>query len=452
MLILAACQSANPQSTKVSDLPTEQTETVLSTPGNDPADGIALANPTQGIEAYASYHQHFELTLTGTQQGTPYESTQVIDRDVQDSNETLQVNQSGTNDAAMQFIEARIDGYRYTQDTAGASCRAEKEQTDRVVDNNPVSRLPVVADMQKIGREEINGLAAMHFTFDEHSLPDPDGILKTANGDVWMAEDGGAVLKYTLSMEIATQEFSGTRTWDYELDQIDQLQAVQLPDACQPVLADLPMLPEAADVRTLPGFLSYTAPSSRAVAVSFYYNQLTSLGWQSLPGSTPDTANLSSALTVISYTQDYLAGSRVLVLRLDEIDGQLRVVAQTVLIDQPILVKNDSPAVTTTTDLPPADEITSDSSARLPADLPIYPGATVLMQIDSVLMAEVQASSSDVIAFYQEALESGGWVVGEETESAGVILFTASREKDTLMVTAMETNGITQVTLTAVTQ
>ncbi|GAP15687.1 hypothetical protein LARV_03479 [Longilinea arvoryzae] len=442
---IVSCQGAS-QATAVSP---SQTGTTFQRPTGVATGDMDLANPGQGLETLQSYRQKLEVTLTGSKQGSAYETSQSIDRSVLGADESVQVNQAGPDGAALQFAEAYLSGYHYSQDDAGAACRAEANSEDEIPSADPASRLPAAYGLKRVGQETVNGLNATHYTFDERSLVDSEGVLKKAAGEVWWAEEINAVVKYQLSAEIASSGFTGTRSWTYELDQVNQVQSLALPAACQPVLADLPVPSGATDLLTQPGFLRYTAAVTRAQAVAFYAEQLPALGWQSLPGSTPETADLTSAVTVLSYSRDDPAGGRILVLRLEDGSGKLQVIAQTVLTKQPIRLETSTQTVNPSNENPQPTE-SAVVEAQLPADLPSYPNATVLMQNENILALETQDSTSDVIDFYLRELNKTGWQKDQQIENAGLTMLTFVREEETLLINLISSNtGATQITITA---
>lgn len=432
--------------------PTPAGEAADVRPTDAPAGGVDLTSPVNGLSGLSSYRQQFDLTLQGSKEGSSVETRQTITRNVLGSDEMVSVNQTGTDDVTLEFVEARLGAYHYTQDRPGVSCRAEAAQAGEEKNENPAARLPAVYGMQEADREMVDDQTVVHYTFNEHSLVDKDGVVKSATGEVWLAEESGAVIKYHLTVEINSKEFSGTRTWAYQLDQVNQIEAISLPEACQPVLADLPTLPDAANLVVMPGFQRYSAPATRAEAVSFYNEQLPPLGWQPLPGSTPEKVDRSSAVTVLSFAQEVSPGSRLLVLRLAEKDGQLQVIAQTARTKQTI----DTTSVSQGADVggggqPPRDP-PSGESVGIPPDFLLYPDATILVQNTSVILLKTQDSPTNVVDFYRSELEGEGWKLDQESENAGVYLLMISSGEANLAISVMTADGGTQITISAVSE
>lgn len=444
--------TANPQ-------PPAASTTAPESPGEDDPGKISeggydLENPLIGLEELSSFHQTMDMALKGSLNGSTYEEVQHVEREVAGSDHSIQVNATTTTGSPVYLYNARLENYEYAQDQEGESCQAGPAKDDAGMDLNPALRLPAAFGMQETGREDLNGQAAVHYTFDEKSLVDHEGVVKKASGDVWIAEESQAVLKYELTVEIASQDFSGTRIWSYVLDQINQNAPIRLPDTCPPVPANVPVLSGARDILLMPGFLRYSAAVSREDAVTFFHDRLLADGWDAFPGASPDTADLAGDITVLSYSHTYFEGSQVLVIQLSEKDGSLQVIAQTAVTKKPVTVSEqaqpgaDPEAMEETPEAeqPPAGE------AMLPSDLPVYPDAAIITQAESVMLLESKASAADVIDFYHEELENLGWSVDQKIENAGTTLLMLSRNGEGLMISALESGEGTQVTIAAISE
>ncbi len=404
-----------------------------------PSGDFDLRDPAAGLAALRAYRQEFK-SMTGG------ESHQVVLRSVDGPDETVLVSYGDSSSSPLDLFFARLDGYRYSQ-SADAPCRAEPLDPAAAPDLNPAVRLPRVFGAQEAGREALNGIPAIHYTFDGRSVPQLAGAGSAAEGEMWIAEDGGVVLQYRLSVQAKTPGFSGTRSWEYTLTPLAEGTAVSLPGGCQPVLADLPALVGMADVTLRPGFLRFNAPTGRAEAAQFYYEQLTAGGvWQALPGSAPDQVDLASPLTVLSFSQPYGEGGRLLVLSLSEQDGLLQVIAQTARTQAPIQmdVPGQAPAA-------PAEEERADSEGgALPAGLPLYPGAAVLAQSEEFIMQQTGGSPEDVVDFYTQALQAAGATLDDQTAAGGVVMQSWSLEGVSFSLTVTSQAGATQIMIAVV--
>ena len=100
---------------------------------------------------------------------------------------------------------------------------------------------------------------------------------------MWVATDGGYIVRYTLSTTAAADYFGegsdGTLTYDYTLTDINAQPQIALPADCPQAAVDVPLLADAADVVRVPGLTSYTTASAPEEVVEFYQQELPALGW-----------------------------------------------------------------------------------------------------------------------------------------------------------------------------
>ncbi|HZW04512.1 MAG TPA: hypothetical protein VFF68_11335, partial [Anaerolineaceae bacterium] len=132
LLALAACQTGAPTTAPdgPSNLPVENPSPAASganatAPGGTPEGGFDLAAPAVGIDQFSAYRQEFSVTLNGALQGSPYEESQALTRQVAGSDESLKVNEGGTEKEPLYLVSTRLGDYRYTQERENAPCRAE---------------------------------------------------------------------------------------------------------------------------------------------------------------------------------------------------------------------------------------------------------------------------------------------------------------------------------------
>jgi hypothetical protein len=402
---------------------------------------LDLSDPTVGLKDLSNYSQTLTISAKGTLNGKPYESNETLQRTSAGENEMVDINDSTTDNSPVDFQYARIDGYRYSIDGEGSPCQIApiKDEKDSLAD--PASRLPAVHAAVKIGSEEINGVAVLHYKFDETNVKRQSGKNDHAQGEFWMAEDGGYLVKYELSAEISSDTFTGTRRWSYELNPSIGEDAVRLPDSCQPMLTDLPKLQDAADTVMQPGFQQYFTAASRSEVIKFYNEALPPLGWQVLPGSKPEEMDLTSAVQTPAFTRETPAGATLLVIRLDETDSRLRITAQTAALSQVVPIEPTGITPTPETeDTPPASP-----SFSLPDDLPEYPGAVVVNQTDTFLMLETDDPLQDAAAFYKAEMPVLDWTFDGEMNQSGIVVQSWVKPEVSLVITLTESQGKTQI-------
>ncbi len=448
LIALAALQACQGPAT-----PGVVTPAATSTQGGEQAQGTApagktpgtagewsLAQPAAGLEAHSSYHQVYASMITGTYQGQPYESSTHEDRLVSGPDEASLVNATTNNEKPYYLQVTRLGGQTYVQQKSGQACRAQ-DTTGRPQDNlNPALKLPPVFSGTKVGSETLNGLPSDHYHFTADAVRNQAGKNGTADGDVWVAQAGGTLVKYQLTVQVKDGDFLGTRSWSYELTGANQAAAVALPDGCLPLLSDLPALPGAAGVVSLPGFLSYTSNSTIDAAVKFFQEQLPAKNWYALPGDAPQPASAR-----LKFGRAMADGSgQVLVIQLAAQNQGLEVVLQVVKTNRPI--QSLTPAAAAT---PSGEEATetpeSETGASLPANLPVYPGAQIMVQNDQMIMAQSSALLDQVAKFYEDQMSAAGWSKTADTSMGGMTSQSWEKGDVSLTILLILQNNQTQI-------
>jgi hypothetical protein len=185
----------------------------------------------------------------------------------------------------------------------------------------PANFLPPVIGAEEAGAKKVNNVDAKGYKFDERAL----GVAghAKATGEVWVADAGGFVLKYNLTLTAGPDYFGeggeGTLTWVYDVVKVGQPAIITFPKDCPAGLVDAPVMDDAQDVRRLPGITLYNTKSTPAQVAEFYQKKLTEAGWKAdgKPSITEQSAMLSfkqgtTQLTVVSRVTD--TGTRVRLL------------------------------------------------------------------------------------------------------------------------------------------
>ena len=148
---------------------------------------------------------------------------------------------------------------------------------------------------------------AKHYTFDQLALGE-DGLTEST-GELWIASQGGYIVKYLLTRKGKADFFGegieGTQTLDYELTDVNKEVTITLPEDCPPGLVDAPLLTDAANVTKSPGRLEYQTSSSIADAAAFYQQQIPGKGW---------TLNGDPAVTDKSAFLNYQQGNQNMII------------------------------------------------------------------------------------------------------------------------------------------
>ena len=272
LLCLPACQSPRPSQAEVLEVTRELG------PGT-----FDLTDTRAGLEKLSSYQSALTVSFDGSKAGQPlkWSSTRSLQVTTSPAARLLTVETSGPSGEPEQPSLAETSGAGYEW-RGGKECLAPplelvRSKLERL---EPAASLWGVLGAEEAGPETVNGVKANRYTFDERALGQAG--LSKSTGELWLASDGGYVLRYRLATKgDFGEKTQGTITWEYELTRINQPLTIKLPGACPPGLVDAPMVPNADSVENDPGVLRYRAPIKVTEAAAFYRKELESLGWRS---------------------------------------------------------------------------------------------------------------------------------------------------------------------------
>lgn len=98
------------------------------------------------------------------------------------------------------------------------------------------------SNSQKVGGDTIAGVSADHYTFSIKGLGADSGwLVDTNEGEVWVAKDGGYVLKYVVNVSMRADAQSSemyTLQLTLEFTSVNQPVTIQVPAACPAPTAD----------------------------------------------------------------------------------------------------------------------------------------------------------------------------------------------------------------------
>jgi hypothetical protein len=160
-----------------------------------------------------------------------------------------------------------------------------------------------VSGAKYAGTETVNGIRTKHYKYDEKAAT-LAGFGK-ASGDIWVAEDGGYVVKDTLNWEGAAGLFgagtkgSGAGTWTYQLQDVNKPLVIKPPEICEKGKVDVPTMPDATEKSVMGPLLSYKTAAKPKDVVEFYSNAMAKAGWQQ--EGEPEVA---AELSTVSFAKD----------------------------------------------------------------------------------------------------------------------------------------------------
>ncbi len=260
-----------------------------------------LLAPASQLADLSAYRSTLIMSFTGTESGQPSEWSNTYEMITSGDPAARQLtftSPSGDGqDAQAPVYRAEIGGIAYEKRGEAGCTSGGIIDGDSLVRWEPATFLPGVTGAVESGRETVNGVLAVRYDFDERafgSLPE-----STSTGQMWVAADGGFVVRYTLTT-LGTSEYfgengEGTLTFDYQLTDVNTAPPIALSADCADGTTDAPLLPDAADVVRVPGLVSYTTSVTADEAVAFYQEQLTAQGWN--PVGDPTVGEIGTVQT-----------------------------------------------------------------------------------------------------------------------------------------------------------
>lgn len=141
-----------------------------------------------------------------------------------------------------------------------------------------------VSDAKYVGPATVNGIKTKHYKYDEKAAT-LAGFGKVS-GEIWVAEDGGYVVKDTVSWQGAAGLFgssgkaTGAGTWTFEVLEVNRPLTITPPEICTKTKVDIPVMPAAQQTTRIGPALTYTVAASPADVAKFYQEKMKSAGWQ----------------------------------------------------------------------------------------------------------------------------------------------------------------------------
>ncbi len=397
-----------------------------------------LPDPAIGLDGLQSYRATLDITVSGTLDGQPYQRQSHLERSfvaaAGDEELLSEIISTGDPDFGEHTLRLGRAIYRLTGDGA---CQGQAlDPRDLEPTEELAARLLPVAAATLLEPEVVNGVASSHYRFTQAGLRIVEQDAQV-QGDVWIAEQGGYVLRYELMVAAPAQAspvgLHARQELRYELSQVNQIEGIALPAGCVPVLADFPAMSDAQDLQRGSGTLIYTTTADQPAVIDFYNRQLASLGWEQ-DGSAP--AQDSPMPTILHYR----LGSLRAIITLDD---------QDVIVVQIDLDATATAPLAEEQPNQPEFEPTADfSQTGFPTEVQLYPGATGLQNLAG-MGANFKTSDSpeQVAQFYRDRLAPAGWTPTFEGDTGGTLVQTWTKAGKVLSVIITPEQGHTSVTM-----
>jgi hypothetical protein len=326
-LVLAACGGSTPTAAPEATRKPAQNEPAAQ-PTKPPAvqppvadsptatpEGLELSNVTAGLTDLDSYKASFTMTFEGKENGQPKSSSLSFSEEfvkeppakrtvitgfgamLGGASETPAPDQ----DSGIESIEVGGKMYSKMGDICSQVTAESGPQANTMMDPNSI--IGGVRGAQRVGSETINGVPTVHYKLDASGL-EMMGYFN-GDGDVWVAESGDYVVKYTFQATGSDKFFGGssdsegTIKWDYEVSDVNQPIVIQPPEDCGGAAEDIPMMSDAQDQAAFGGTSTYSTPSKFEDVAAFYEKEMKAKGWTEAEGGMS-----AEGVSMKNYTKD----------------------------------------------------------------------------------------------------------------------------------------------------
>lgn len=281
------------------------------------ADSITV-NSLTGEPDFPAYRMTMEISITGPDE-SGNETTQVVTAEIlrtKEPNATSMKMQFEGMEGADEFGETT---FVQTEDASymlipGMGCLNSGEGG---TPDNPFADfadtnafLEEVGNAKFVGEETIEGIETLHYTFDQADFLQADADIEWADGHVYVAKDGGYVVRFildgagALGSVIAGENQTGTMHMEFTIVPVEEPVTIEIPAECENLGAEnseYPVLEDAAEYTAFGGLVSYSTATPFADIVSFYETELSAAGWVKDEGGSFVAENSSA---ILAYTKD----------------------------------------------------------------------------------------------------------------------------------------------------
>lgn len=397
---------------------------------------FTLSEPSDGLTALKSHHATLIQDVTGSLDGEPFERHTRMERTlVNGSGEEWVRELSGTNERPYYEHTLLIGNAFYQIDDQHQECVGRETQPDQPQLDSPATFLLPVKNATPVDRETINGVEAIHYRFDQSNLQLADKNT-VVTGEFWIAGQNGSLVRYIFNASPPASPtgkgLEASQQIRYEVDGINSLDQLQLPETCLPVPTSLPLPPGARDVHRTGGMLDFHTTTSAAEIVTFYQEELPGQGWKIVNSKIPAEPRLPFLLNCTQASQ-WLT---VLVAEDPETQGLIDVTITVADLEAAPLQPTEAAPTQTSGPLPTVDP----SKSGLPDDIPLYPGATDLKNMGMAILYTAPDPPDPVAQFYRDEMKKNNWTFLNSQSARGntILIWQKSGQMATIAIQVEE--------------
>ncbi|MBK8987125.1 MAG: hypothetical protein IPM39_13780 [Chloroflexi bacterium] len=299
--------------------PTAVPPTAVPTATSEPEQAsVAFADLNFGnkMEALSSYRYEMVMTVSGTDEsGTPTSKTMTMQMAFTNDPQASSISVSGDGIPGMEeassieIVQIGSTSYMVFPEMGCVAFPAEEEdllQNDLAQEFNPETMFRSLDDLTLVGEDTINGIRVLHYTFDESDITTEDAQgLMAANGDLFIAKDGGYLVRLAadmngdaLFMEGFEEIKDAVMRMEFNVTDINQPFEIIPPAGCEGQGPDaelpFPVVENATDVINFPGVIGYSTTLPPADVIAFYQEAMADAGYTYAEGQSFITDSAAS--------------------------------------------------------------------------------------------------------------------------------------------------------------
>ena len=258
-----------------------------ATPEQD-AQFVTLPDIQSSMSALDSYRARFNFSFEGKDKDGKAVNTQFeVIQEVAD-NKDQRVRTVGSGSVASGTFELLTVGgvrYMYVLEGGTANCVSFSSDQPASAPAAMINPEDVIGSGQKARLVEkgvtINGIKTDRYALDESASI---AVVGQGSGEAWVAQEGGFIVRLAGTATGKTALFDnaeGTAKWEYQVEDINNVSRVELPEACvaQKPADDIPAPASAKDKAQFGNVLTFKTGDTIEQVVSFYQTELPKLGW-----------------------------------------------------------------------------------------------------------------------------------------------------------------------------
>jgi uncharacterized protein YceK len=287
-----------PQATKAAAASTAKPKaTVTLAVATSSEDGnFSLNNIDSGLDTLKSYREHMVYTYEGkddkgaVQKGGLDLLQEVV---VATKDQHLKMTSTDAKGAGQSYETFQVGGSTYLfNNTGGAdsTCTSFSSSTDLKTDPSsmfkPRDMLGNLSGAKLVMKgENVNGVATDHYAANDKDFG--MGLYTSAKGDIWVAQNGGWVVKYTGEASGKSAFFGaggsdGKISWEYSISDANKVDKIVVPPECEASKPadDIPIPDNVTEKGNLGSMITFKSPDDVAKLTDFYQTKLTAQGWK----------------------------------------------------------------------------------------------------------------------------------------------------------------------------